>query len=397
MAKKSNVYKDKNGWYFKASLGIDPITGKRRTKTQRGFKTEKEARSAYMRFMVEWEIHHEEWDEQEKAKKEKQAKDMTFGEFRDNIFLPWYKSQVKPNTYYRRVNYLSCKFSFLENKIMREVSRLDVQMFQNTLVSQNLSGSYVNLLLGFGGIIWDRARIFDLVDENPFRQIGRVRSESKKIRFWTLQNFKDFERNIFPSRLEEKVKTQQWLEYEEYYDFYHYLYFRFLFFTGVRFGESATLLWENVDLDTGKIRILYTLGNTCKKKDEQYFSSPKIKSSERELYLDSRTLQLLRIWKYYQSISGDIKLVFSHDGTFIYQRWMWKKFRTLQEKYDLPIISVHDLRHSHASLLVHIGENPKMIQKRLGHANIEMTLGTYSHLYPNEDLEVVRRLEQVNN
>lgn len=175
------------------------------------------------------------------------------------------------------------------------------------------------------------------------------------------------------------------------------MYFRFLFFTGVRFGESATLLWENVDLDMGKIRILYTLGNTCKKKDEQYFSSPKTKSSERELYLDSRTLQLLRIWKYYQSISGDIKLVFSHDGTFIYQRWMWKKFRTLQEKYDLPIISVHDLRHSHASLLVHIGENPKMIQKRLGHANIEMTLGTYSHLYPNEDLEVVRRLEQVND
>ncbi|MFD1901349.1 tyrosine-type recombinase/integrase [Enterococcus termitis] len=57
---------------------------------------------------------------------------------------------------------------------------------------------------------------------------------------------------------------------------------------------------------------------------------------------------------------------------------------------------MHDLRHSHASLLVYLGENPKMIQERLGHANIEMTLGTYSHLYPNQDIELVKKLDQVN-
>ncbi|MGX7245147.1 Arm DNA-binding domain-containing protein [Enterococcus quebecensis] len=52
MARKSNVYKDNNGWYCKASLGNDPHTGKRRTKTKRGVKTEREAKKAYMEFML---------------------------------------------------------------------------------------------------------------------------------------------------------------------------------------------------------------------------------------------------------------------------------------------------------------------------------------------------------
>lgn len=185
------------------------------------------------------------------------------------------------------------------------------------------------------------------------------------------------------------------LSHAEYYDFFHYLYFRFLFFTGLRFGESATLLWENMNLEDGKIKVEYTLGNVVKHKSEQYFSSPKTRSSERELCLDSKTLKLLRIWKEYQSKVGNIDLVFSHDETFLDQGWMWKKFRTIQKNYELPLISIHDLRHSHASLLVYLGENPKMIQERLGHANIEMTLGTYSHLYPNEDIEVVKRLDQI--
>lgn len=59
-------------------------------------------------------------------------------------------------------------------------------------------------------------------------------------------------------------------------------------------------------------------------------------------------------------------------------------------------VSIHDLRHSHTSMLVHLGENPKMIQERLGHANLEMTLGTYSHLYPNQDVELVKKLDQIN-
>lgn len=55
-------------------------------------------------------------------------------------------------------------------------------------------------------------------------------------------------------------------------------------------------------------------------------------------------------------------------------------------------IKIHALRHSHASLLISMGENPLLIKERLGHEKIHTTLGTYGHLYPNTNLEVAKKL-----
>lgn len=389
MGKKQNVYKDANGYYFKASLGKDPVTGKRRTKTKRGFATESEAYREYMIFMLN------QTDDQE-ALDTKNTENMTFKEFRDRIYMDWYKSRVKPNTFNPRRYCLLKYFKDFENKNMRNISVLDVQIFQNKLIAKGIYGSYINLLCSLMANVWDRAKIFGLVEENPFRALGRVRVEVKKINFWTLDNFKTFEQNIFTTNLEGKIMLQENLSQIEYYDFFHYLFYRFLFFTGLRFGESAALLWENVDLDEGKIKVLYTVGNRSKKKSEQYLSTPKSKSSERTLFVDSRTILLLKKWRCYQRRSGDIKLVFSHDDVFIDGAWMGTKFKRLQEKFGLPRATLHDLRHSHASLLIHMKENPKMVQERLGHAKIEMTLDIYSHLYPTENFNVVDRLNTIS-
>ena len=67
------------------------------------------------------------------------------------------------------------------------------------------------------------------------------------------------------------------------------------------------------------------------------------------------------------------------------------------ESAGLPQIRVHDLRHSHASLLIHLGFSPLVIQERLGHENIETTLNTYSHLYPSQQGELVMKLQEVFN
>lgn len=389
MGKKQNVYKDANGYYFKASLGKDPVTGKRRTKTKRGFATESEAYREYMIFMLN------QTDDQE-ALDTKNTENMTFKEFRDRIYMDWYKSRVKPNTFNPRRYCLLKYFKDFENKNMRNISVLDVQIFQNKLIAKGIYGSYINLLCSLMANVWDRAKIFGLVEENPFRALGKVRVKVKKINFWTLDNFKTFEQNIFTTNLEGKIMLQENLSQIEYYDFFHYLFYRFLFFTGLRFGESAALLWENVDLDEGKIKVLYTVGNRSKKKSEQYLSTPKSKSSERTLFVDSRTILLLKKWRCYQRRSGDIKLVFSHDDVFIDGAWMGTKFKRLQEKFGLPRATLHDLRHSHASLLIHMKENPKMVQERLGHAKIEMTLDIYSHLYPTENFDVVDRLNMIS-
>ncbi len=65
------------------------------------------------------------------------------------------------------------------------------------------------------------------------------------------------------------------------------------------------------------------------------------------------------------------------------------------KKSGIKRIRVHDLRHSHASLLIEMGFSPLLIAERLGHENIETTLNTYSHLYPHKQAELIQKLENL--
>mgnify|MGYP000033048683 FL=1 len=58
-------------------------------------------------------------------------------------------------------------------------------------------------------------------------------------------------------------------------------------------------------------------------------------------------------------------------------------------------IRVHDIRHSHASLLVEMGFSPLLIAERLGHEKVQTTMDTYSHLYPNKQVEIARQLDGI--
>ena len=72
---------------------------------------------------------------------------------------------------------------------------------------------------------------------------------------------------------------------------------------------------------------------------------------------------------------------------------IWERpLEKLSNLADVHRIKIHALRHSHASLLISMGENPLLIKERLGHEKIQTTLGTYGHLYPNTNLEVAKKL-----
>ena len=64
-------------------------------------------------------------------------------------------------------------------------------------------------------------------------------------------------------------------------------------------------------------------------------------------------------------------------------------------KSGVKKIRIHDIRHSHASLLVEMGFSPLLIAERLGHEKVQTTMDTYSHLYPNKQVEVARQLDGI--
>lgn len=72
-----------------------------------------------------------------------------------------------------------------------------------------------------------------------------------------------------------------------------------------------------------------------------------------------------------------------------------KEIKRIADKAGLPRIRVHDLRHSHASMLIEMGFAPLEIADRLGHESVKTTLDTYSHLYPDKDQQLADRLNQL--
>jgi integrase len=80
-------------------------------------------------------------------------------------------------------------------------------------------------------------------------------------------------------------------------------------------------------------------------------------------------------------------------GKPISPRNLIRHFKEAIKAAGLPDIRIHDLRHSHASLLLASGVNPKVVQERLGHASITLTLTTYSHVIPSLQEEVAKRLD----
>ena len=85
------------------------------------------------------------------------------------------------------------------------------------------------------------------------------------------------------------------------------------------------------------------------------------------------------------------------DGRLFNPKRFSHKFRDLLKKNDLPLIRFHDLRHSHASLLVKLGVQPKIISERLGHSNIGITMDLYSHVYEDTHKEVAEMFDNIIN
>lgn len=169
----------------------------------------------------------------------------------------------------------------------------------------------------------------------------------------------------------------------------HYVYFCVLLYCGLRRAEAIALKWKNVDLVESEIQVVET---AYKLHDKTWVvKEPKTKNSRRQVALPRSLTELLGKYRedkseFYQScgrILGEEDYVFSRpDGSPIDPNCMTQYFRKLLKRAGLPHIRLHDLRHTHATLMLKAGIHPKIVSERLGHASIAITLDTYSHVLP---------------
>lgn len=282
---------------------------------------------------------------------------------------------MKESTYKNRLKTVQKHFSFFYRKKVDEIEPIHVQAWQLKL-AKDFSPNYVRIIQGMLCMAFDRAIILGLAKKNPARMVGNIKSKKVKVDFWTLEEFQ---------------KVISLLYKGDYYEHYLFISFWLLFMTGMRIGEASALQWEDIDYETGLLSITKTL--YYKSMNEYKFVDPKAQASNRTIVIDADTIRELKEWKEIQEkVLPDCGFVLSYSGIPTSKHTLPRALEKLAGLAGVHRIKIHALRHSHASLLISMGENPLIIKDRLGHEKIQTTLGTYGHLYPNSNFEVAKKL-----
>jgi integrase len=163
------------------------------------------------------------------------------------------------------------------------------------------------------------------------------------------------------------------------------------------------LKWEDIALDRGLLQVRRTLSGT--NGGEPVFSDPKTAKGRPSVKLTARAVEALkrhreRQLKEREEVAGlwqNHDLVFpTRVGTPMSRHnLVARSFKPLLKLAGLPEIRFHDLRHTCATLMLAVGANPKVAQEALGHANVTITLDTYSHLLPNMQDEVAEKVNEL--
>ncbi|CAH0177838.1 Tyrosine recombinase XerC [Peribacillus simplex] len=359
-------YTTKQGqmWMFKLDTGVNPETGKRQTTTRRGFKTKKEAQQAVSRV------------EQELANGiSLNNNNLTY----KDVFDQWFanhsktiKASTKKSIESKFNKHVLPRFGKLK---MKEITRPYCQKMINEIAQLITS---VNDIKIQANQVFKYALKMDIISRNPLEHVTIPRQQKDLINddnevdernYWKKDEIKNF-----------LTITKQELSFRD-----HVL-FHLLIYTGARKGEILALTWDDIDYEAGSTRFAKTLFHN---KGEFIFQTSKTKESRRLISLDTKTLSLLKKWRIRQ-IEADLanaskydgnKMVFTRDdGSPLRLAYPNEKLDIVIKKHQLHRITIHGLRHTHASLLFEAGASIKEVQERLGHSDIQMTMNIYTHV-----------------
>lgn len=360
-------YTKKDGskaYMFNLYLGTDPVTGKQRRTTRRGFRTIAEAKTALSR--LELEVI-------ENGLPTSKRKIMTFEE----VYKMWFeqhKATVKESSAYIhntiiKVQILPYFGTLRVDKIDTAYCQKQVNRIFKTLKNYN---SAINLIRR----IFEYAKVMKQIKTNPMNDVIIPKKRKtldytdKTVNFYTKEQLRTFLETL-----------------KEHAPYQMYVVFRVMAFTGMRKGELAALKWSDVDFENGTISINRTVAfNNAGK---FHIQTPKTRKSIRTISTDTITLNALKTWKNElrkelfkqgQNIDKGDEFIFrTQKGNFII-KYIDKFLPSFLKKYDLPPIKPHGFRHTHASLLFESGASIKEVQDRLGHENIKTTMDIYTHV-----------------
>lgn len=349
------AYKDeKTGKWF-AKFYYTNWQGIKKQKWKRGFATKKEALGFERDFL----------------EKQSANPDMTFQNLYE-IYMEDMAARLKQSTLLTKKTVLQTHIlPFFGNKPINEIKASDVRRWQAKLMSSpnNYSQTYLKKInTELNSIINYAKRFYDL-NTNPCGKAGTIgKAKAEEMDYWTYNEYIAFREGVKDKPLS-------------------YICFEVLYWTGMREGELLALSHTDIDFDNKLISINRTYQRIGGK---DVFTSPKTRKSKRKIPIPDFLCQELS--DYIQSrymLDADERL-FPITKSYLSHEMIRGCKNTGVKK-----IRIHDIRHSHASLLINQGCDALMLADRLGHEKVSTTLNTYSHLFPHKQQELVHSLESL--
>ena len=341
-------------WY--ANFYFTDWTGEKKHICKRGFKTQKEAKEYERTFM----------DQQNTTS------DILFSALVEK-YLEDMSHRLKPTTMENKRSIITGKLiPYFANLKVCDIDSIKIRKWQNELISYHdekghpFSQTYLKTVNNQMSAIMNYAVAHYRLPSNPCRAAGSMgKSKAEEMHIWTQKQYEQFSKTIQKSSVR--------------------LAFDILFYTGMRSGELLALTPADI-LPAKRININK---NYAKINGMELFLEPKTPKSKRCISIPDFLYN--EIQEYIDKLYG----IQQNDRIFYFTKSaLDKEIKRISVKAGLPSIRVHDLRHSHASMLIEMGFNALEIADRLGHESVKTTLDTYSQLYPDKDKKLAEELNK---
>ena len=349
------AYKDKKTGNWFCKFYYTDWQGNNRQKWKRGFATKKEALAFEREFL----------------EKQSANPDMTFQSLYE-LYMEDMTARLKQSTILTKKHICETHIlPFFGKKPINEIKASDVRRWQNQLMNspRGYSKTYLKTINNQLTCMINYAKRFYDLNTNPCGQAGSIgQAKAEEMDYWTYDEY-----IAFRERIKDKPLS--------------YICFQVLYWTGMREGELLALTPADIDFATKQIDINKTYQRLH---GEDIITTPKTRKSKRKVPIPDflcRELQEYMNSRY--MLSPDERLF------PITKSYLSHEMGRGCKATGIKRIRIHDIRHSHASLLINQGCDALILADRLGHEKVSTTLNTYSHLFPHKQQELVSNLEQL--
>ena len=366
---QGTITKKGTKWYIVVDLGKDE-KGKRKQKWISGFRTKKEAQKKLPEVLQQ--INNSTFID---------AENITVKEYLQYWLSDYAKPNVSPTTYERYSLTVSKVIDFMGNIKIQDIKPTHIQSFVTKLNRGDLAPSTVSSHYRTLNTAMNQAVKWRMIQVNPC--YGVTPPKNNKTKMTVLEDHE-------VKKLFEATK-----------DMPIYIVLLIAVTCGLRRGEILGLQWENIDFKNSTMSIE---NNVVRAGKDVVMKETKTSSGKRSVSIPANVLEVLKDVRKKQM---EYRMLFGkdyHENNFVCTwpdgkpfspGYITNTFSKLLKKLEIPAIRFHDLRHTHATILLKQGVHPKVVQERLGHSKISMTLDTYSHVLPTMQKEAAEKIRNI--